>query len=395
MEIFDFTVKVSYLFGVLILVFGILLRKADKITFQKSDIFLSLFLLYGFISIFWSADPKRAVVVWLLWLFVALIYKVIASYKFSREQRKKIIDIVLFSTLLVSLFGLYQFIADSLGISQPLTGLRYQYTKEILGFPRIQSVALEPLYFSNFLFVPLYLSLKKYFDQKRYLGSYFWLSALILANIFLGVSRGAYMALAITLLTLIVYFIIKKEWQKIYNTILLTVFSFMVSILLLLVLDGTDATKTYFNHIVVGDTGTEVSTIGRIDVYDSATETFNKNLMGIGISSWGVEHQGVVDYSDEKSYGNVNNQYLEILVETGILGFVLFILFLIFYIVEARKIIKSSDDKLLLIMMLLGLLAIFIQYNFFSTLYIIYIWAFLGLLKNQETNPKSQTLNSK
>jgi len=357
-EVFDFTVKISYLFGAALILSTIFFKNVRPRKFEKSDIFLTLFLIYGFISIFWACDLTRALVIWSLWFFVALIYKIIS-----------------------------QFIADSIGLSQSLTGLRYQYTKAILGFPRIQSVALEPLYFSNFLLVPLYLTLKRYFDQKKFFSSYFWLTFLIMINIFLGVARSAYLALVITLILLIFYLITKNEWQKIYKILLSIILSFIFSIILLFTFNGLEATKTYFDHITVGDTGTEVSTVGRMEIYKSATEVFLENPLGIGISSWGVEHQSLVDYSNIKSYGNINNQYLEILVEVGVIGFLFYLLFIVFYLREIfANIEKKSTDKLLVIMIGLGILAIITQYNFFSTLYIIYIWAFLGLLKNTKND---------
>jgi len=386
-EVFDFTVKISYLFGAALILSTIFFKNVRLRKFEKSDIFLTLFLIYGFISVFWACDLTRALVIWSLWFFVALIYKIISSLKLSDNQRKKIIDIILYSTLLVALFGLYQFVADSIGLSQSFTGLRYQYTKAILGFPRIQSVALEPLYFSNFLLVPLYLTLKRYFDQKKFFSSYFWLTFLIMINIFLGVARSAYLALVITLILLIFYLITKNEWQKIYKILLSIILSFIFSIILLFTFNGLEATKTYFDHITVGDTGTEVSTVGRMEIYKSATEVFLENPLGIGISSWGVEHQSLVDYSNIKSYGNINNQYLEILVEVGVIGFLFYLLFIVFYLREIfANIEKKSTDKLLVIMIGLGILAIITQYNFFSTLYIIYIWAFLGLLKNTKND---------
>ena len=385
-EVFDFTLKINHFFGIALLLSAIFVKEMRPLSINKSDIFLLLFLLYGFASIFRASDLTRALVIWSLWLLVDLIYKVISSLKLSDEQRTKIIDVILYSTLLVALFGLYQFIADSIGLGQSLTGLRYQYTKEILGFPRIQSVAIEPLYFSNFLLVPFYLALKRYFDHKKFFGSYFWITFLIMINIFLGVSRGAYIALSITIVALIIYLIVKKDWLKIYKILLSLVLSFIASILLIFSLNGTDATKTYFNHIVVRDTNTEVSTTGRVEVYDDALSIFKENPFGIGVASFGVENQSVVDYTDIKSYGAVNNQYLEILVEVGIIGFVLFILFFIYYALELYPNFKRSKNKLYLILLFLGVLAIFIQYNFFSTLYIIYIWVFLGLLKNTKND---------
>jgi hypothetical protein len=61
---------------------------------------------------------------------------------------------------LVALFAIYQFLADMIGLPQTLTVLKEGYTKAVFGFPRnSRFFSMEPLFFGNFLFMPLSLAI--------------------------------------------------------------------------------------------------------------------------------------------------------------------------------------------------------------------------------------------
>ncbi|GAH74752.1 unnamed protein product, partial [marine sediment metagenome] len=79
----------------------------------------------------------------------------------------------------------------------------------------------------------------------------------------------------------------------------------------------------------------------------------------------------------------VNNEYLEILAESGILGLALFALIIIILIIRNIKAIIKAQDKFIKAI-LVGLLAAFIgilvQYNTFSILYVMHIWFTIGLM---------------
>ena len=105
---------------------------------------------------------------------------------------------------------------------------------------------------------------------------------------------------------------------------------------------------------------------------------FANPIFGTGTGSFGVLTK---DAEDKIGYGTVNNEYLEILSENGLVGLALFLSFLIAYALEYKKRLADTDSKTKLMYagLIIGILAIFLQYNFFSTLYIIYIWVFLAL----------------
>ena len=81
-------------------------------------------------------------------------------------------------------------------------------------------------------------------------------------------------------------------------------------------------------------------------------------------------------------YDIVNNQYIELLTETGWVGLSAF-LFLIIFIIWRGVIAFYKSRNRFIKYTLVGLMSAFVatmfQYNFFSTLYIIPIWILIGI----------------
>ena len=153
-KIHGFTIKLSYLVSVLVLMVAIMpqARKGfGSVKASLSDKLLGSLWLVGAFSLLFSPNRSRSLVLLLLWAFVFSMYFITSRALKNQQFRVTAEKVIMITTLLVCIFGLYQFICDSLGLSTSYTGLRDMYTKMVLGFPRIQSVALEPLYFSNYL----------------------------------------------------------------------------------------------------------------------------------------------------------------------------------------------------------------------------------------------------
>ena len=389
-EFVGFTIKISYIVGCILLVVFIFskpLKLFKRFGLSLSDKFLLAFWLFSLLgSLITSPDIKRSLIILALWAFVFLLYLILSRILANAALREKMYKIILFSSALVCLFGLFQFIGDSFGLSTSVTGLRYEYTKVILGFPRIQSVALEPLYFANFLLVPFFISIVKYVQNKEIFRLYFWISILILTNIILTISRGAFIALGVSFFIFMIYLLINRYKENYMNKFIGLIIIFLIAIIisfgLITKLNGKQAISNFADHSVVENVQSDGSALDRIGTYKLALKYFAENpVLGIGPGGFGVLTHGS---GSETGYGIVNNEYIEILSENGLIGFLLFFAFLISYVIEYKNKFQKigSKNKLIFLGLGLGILAILIQYNFFSTLYIIYIWAFMALLKS-------------
>lgn len=122
-----------------------------------------LFPLYCTLSVFWSANPLRAILtVGILWLVIFAIFAIIRlSPLLEPPSRLKIWAIRAFfvSTAVVCLFCFIQSLLDSCGLSRETTLLCAGCTYRSFGFPHPNGFAIEPQFMGNLLLAPTLLVL--------------------------------------------------------------------------------------------------------------------------------------------------------------------------------------------------------------------------------------------
>lgn len=390
------TVRLSQLVGLALLLITLYQLIKGKIDFSRLKKHLKnptivafvFYLLVAFASVFWAIDKEKAFLVATFTTFTFLIGFLIYFW-LKREQDLALVEKYLFySTLIVCLFGIYQFFAESFGLSQFWTGLDDRYLKDVLGFPRIQAASLEPLFLANFLLIPLglfsalYLTGKSVLSQKKLV----FLIVTMIAIIVLTVSRGGYAASMVLILFALTLLFKDYSWKRF--------FGYLAMILAGLIIAGSFVWLS--SYISYGDQSgsqklirhsSQVETeVGdglntREGVWVWGFEAFKQNpIKGVGVGNFGpwLGEQGFPDRTRP-----VNNEFLEIIAETGVLGGSAIALAVIFIFINfIRGYRKVADPRLK--SWLIGLMAIFIafgvQYMTFSTLYIVQVWVMIGLL---------------
>lgn len=388
------TIRASQIFALIALVAWILIFLARKKNFSAKNpilIPISFFIGISALSMINAVNFQRAVLVFLFNAFVIAIALMIPNLVKHREHLDRIVKIILISCFLVSVFGIYQFLGDVAGLSPSLTGLREHYTSAVFGFPRVQSTCLEPLYFANYLLIPislcLALLLKKKEKESRFPIKPLYL-VLILGlasvNLVLTLSRGGYLGfVTVIFLSLVIFFRSLFTWKKVLTFILIVLIAF-TSVYYFLRLAGKEkALETFLTqatNIAQGPAVTE-----RTSTYEEAWRLFKEHpWLGIGVGNFGpayAKHSQIIP--EEIGWPIVNNEFLEILAEVGIFGFLSFLAFiiiLIVYSIRAIKLFKNNYLKTILIGLLIAFCGILVQYQTFSTLYILHIWFLIGLM---------------
>lgn len=382
-----------------------ILRKKEKFYIKKdfSYIIVFFFLLINAISLTYSIYLNRSLEVFIFDTFALISFIFISNITKEKVIFYKIIETLLAISFILGLYGLFQFITGSLSLPLSVSGLRLEYSKTSAFWyiPRVQGTALEPLYWGNFLLIPISLSLSFLLDKlnsnhklDKYTIFYLITLFILLVNIFLTFSRGAWYS---TFLLIIIIFVFNMK--KLINKKTLTyLFSFIfigiTIITLIIVITKTPLSIGLFVNRATSlrdQNGRQVNT-------PMALEFFKQHpITGIGVGGFGEKFQKIIYpnqvISKSNSWAVVSNQYLEILTESGILGLILF-LFLLSYIsynvYQSLKKVNDNKDKVILIALIGGFAGIFLQYISFSTLYITYIWVLLGIL-----NGFCYNLNSK
>lgn len=382
------TIKINQILALMTLTAWVLkmLFCKEKIVYNPLTWPIIIFLLVCFISIFQAGNIERAIQVFIFTLFMAMISFLTVNMVNQTDKLKLAVRIIFFSTLVVCLFALYQFFGDLIGLGQGLTGLKEGYTKATFGFPRMMAFANEPLYLANFLFIPLGMTIALFLQKIKFIKpSYlFTLLALVLIVFVLTVSRGAYLGLA----AMMVFFLIFK-FRKVFTwkNILIGLVTFSIvasSTVYFLMKAEPQAYEEFVKHVTVEDIIAGESIYGRLDSFQKAIQIWQENpILGIGMGNYGPYVKNFPDAENVPGWDIVNNEYLEILAESGYLGLITFIIIFIvliwrFFIVFYRS--KDAFLKTILVGLMAALLAIMVQYNTFSTIYIMHIWFLIGLI---------------
>jgi O-Antigen ligase len=447
-----------------------------------------VFLILSVPSWFAVQDLQRFIIhlVGTIFVFGALI--LLANFATNIWKNLQRLALVLFGC---SIFGLYQFFGDLIGIPPSLTLLRDHYTKIVFGMPRVQGTAVEPLYFAGMLLIaifvlifwicervecdrsnkkPVILSVAKdpvpevniqqnlhselvsesksieFFETNtsaftleatpvsfvtsplsRCNLAQFILNApqrilrstqddghifslkylfLILSTIFtaflLTISKGTFGVLAILSLVLVPVLYLAFDFVRefvgkyIIQTILIAVLGLSLLIvfvnpLILLGEIGTNFVETI--------AGTSASAVERSMFVNEAINEIRQNpFFGIGMGQFGEYAGNNLGGLNEDGKAIVNNVYLEIWLEEGLLAVFFFVLMLVQPVVMLLKNVAMwasplRTNKLAALSLIFILIGYYIQWTLFSPVFIMPIFICLGLAYNlincQDSNMSS------
>ncbi len=423
----------------------ILLLKKDRQLLSHRIHFASYYPLIFFIlsspSWFFIQDFQRFIVHLVGTIFVFGAFVLLSNFATDIWKSLKRLVIVLFGC---SLFGLYQFFGDIVGISPFFTLLREHYTKVVFGVPRIQGTAVEPLYFAGMLMVAIFVlifwiceslefqkklqpssinletsnllyystSVLPNLSQQLRSNSNFMeiiftklavhkvkslsIILLIIFTVFLlTISKGTFGVLTILILPLFVtiflvfnffrQYIYTNLFQGILVMLLLGIifFNFANPIALLGEI-GTNFVETL--------SGTSASAMERSMFSNQAITGIKQNpIFGIGMGQYGSYVGNNLGVLNDDGKAIVNNVYLEIWLEEGILVLFFFVFLLLQPIVILLKFLATQwsllrAETFAALSFVFILVGYYLQWTLFSPIFIMPIFIILGLAYNLISN---------
>ena len=346
------------------------------------------------ISCLTSINPIRALFTFLV--VSCLIISIIALSEFFHQMPapkkpqflNQLKRIFLTSSAIISLFCVLQLLTDALGLSNTITRICSNCTTQIFGFPHANGLAIEPQFMGSLLIAPLFFALNSLLENKNKKSQIklTLVVILIFMALLLTLSRGAIFSVVIALFFLLVFL---KSFKKTLKIAGLTT----ISVILALVFQGSLATvgptNTSFEQAV--STAVNQLTLGKIALVDNQAQSKPENnsesikspteltknpieipaestkgptprftgyvaestdrrlelatfalkitaahptntLFGTGLGSAGTEMY--VHFPKQQGHEKelVQNQYLETILEIGIIGLILLILSLVTFI---------------------------------------------------------------
>jgi hypothetical protein len=374
-------------------------------TVFKDPSYLALLGVVAFfvISTFWTDNPIRGILTAGFFLLLAVFAVVISQrYKDLLRYKKIILRVLAVAYSLALLWAAWQIIGDLFKIDRAYTLLPAMYGGSVFGIARPTGFALEPQFLASLLLIPIGLRLHQALSgkQSRFASVQLFVISVVF---FLTLSRGAYIGLIVLIATLALTY--RASWSRYIKPLSLIMLGFFTMLILVFLggsirqdnISGYDALRRTVTHISLGviqpperspddqapvgpaakdeqptkSTGyIKASTDSRITMSQEVVNIWTKSptnlIFGVGVGGFGAS------LTPPDPSAIVNNYYLELLVETGLVGFGLFLLF--FTILGARLIHLKAW---LLLSLLAGLL---VQAFFFSgNANVIHLWALVGV----------------
>jgi len=395
-EVFDATIRPSVIIGLVLItrVAYLLATKKARINLDFPEKLLIAFMAWLALLVPESININRGVSV-LLFNSFTIVLALSASLLFNKKYIKPIIYSLFLSAVGVCLFGLFQYLGNLYGLPNSITGIRQMYSWQVFGFPRIHSMSLEPLYFASYLLLPfctafcLTLDSKQKIISQKLAGTLLFLFSFI---IFMTVSRGALYGMAGALLIGSALFAKLKLTSL--RRVMLIIFTILIAGGLSLVIinffnkppssftQGQKGANAYIaqlkNTSLDDNDGRAMSRQKAINLVSTEQAVL---LLGVGPGQFGPVVQNNIP--KDGKWTIVNNLPLELLVETGLVGLLLVVVFIASMIFNGMRLglsLPSNETSLFAAIISLYLISQAIQYQGYSTLYVIYIWFPIGLL---------------
>jgi O-antigen ligase len=391
------TVKLSALCALGMLSLLAIRKKMPSVLSQKSVIYLVCWLLWVGLGMLRASDfhaaIKTAVPIGILGLSAIAVAEL-----YKKQMQKEVVRWILIGGLIACLFGIYQFIGNRLGLSNSLTGIRIEYSWERFGFPRMESTALEPLYFSAFLLLPASLLLALLFKDKQHRNKLtYGLLGLFLLCDFLTLSRGGLVAMVLLIgLTLFHYrndilTVMSPKRIGLILAGLLLVIGFGFGAIALVSRKGNDADLTHnktgiqtlISHLTDirffanNQDISKKTSIGERDIARQQSVRILKQSKKTLLIGTGAGQDPSTD--NIKSFGLPNNLILELILQYGLVGFGLFLAFMGYLIKDLWRVRQQSDVGMVAFALLAYFIALLFQAQSFSGLALPHFWFAIGL----------------
>jgi len=356
--------------------------------------FVGASILWQGLTLFWDVNVTRGILTFGVWFLLFLIFSAVVSRaEIIKKMLPSLAKILIISALIMSVFAIIQFVAG-IWLARSETLLCAGCVAGQFGFVRPNVFAIEPQFFGSLLLAPLLILLQSMFAKKmnwRRNLAFIFLSIVLV----LTLSRGAIFAFAAGA---IVLFIVHFREIK---TIIVSIVLIFASVVLALIMQGSAAVLNQNFHekffaavassvdqlsmgVIDFREKTPTSNVSNISQNDqSNSPAFNGyvaestdvrvNLSKLALKTWASNPRyvligtglGGAGVAMNRTFPNeidareiVQNEFVEILLETGLIGAVFFAMVLIGLIYQLR------ERK-----WLWAIVAAFIlQWNFFSGL---------------------------
>ena len=361
--------------------------------YKKHPLYLLglLFPIYISASAIWSINPLRAVmaagILWCLIITGVTLLTIFRTSKFFNKVR--FFKIFFLSTTVFCALCWLQSILDCFEVDRSITLLCKGCVSYSFGFPHPSGLAIEPQFMGNLLLAPTLAAI--YFWARAHSRSkdnvpfssrtLLFFSILFSCTLFFTFSRGAIYSFGVAFIILFIISVAKLRQKGFWKTLPLLFFSLIFTLLM----QGVFSAVSYTDSTFLGGIEKSISqmTLGKVELHleaeptsddtldsESASQTeteapvfdgyveestdtrmrFNRIALELSsktpstlIFGYGLGSAGEIMHKEGKttsSYELIQNEYLSLLLETGVLGLLFAALTVTVVFIATRKLAR-------------------------------------------------------
>lgn len=361
-------------FYVLFSLMGIYYFRGSAIKLSVSFWMMGTFVLYSFFTCFWAIDPNYAFAksktIFILWIFSTMIYCF-----FSKKDYIKIIP----NALLIAGVSLSIYILAYYGVREYFTLISMG---ERVGTD-INNVNAIGLQTGITVIICFYEAMQK---GKKYL--YF----IAVIPFIVSMGTGSRKALVLIVIGMLLLYLLQiQKGKRIKKIIQFMIISFVIIFVLQMPIFQNVMMYRIDSliNLVTGNGKVDHSALERKAMVDIGWNQFlKKPLLGIGMDNAKYvvrEHLGRFVY--------MHNNFVELLVNGGIIGFLLYYSMYVYIFIKQIPFLKAKDDIVILSFIIL-FLQVIMDYGVVSyytkTTYVYLIFGFLSINKNRKIIKKDE-----
>jgi len=354
---------------------------------QRTAVLLGFYGLIGFSSMLYADSPARVMEALVYYAKDAVIALVVVVLLQTGASFRRVVWVLIFVGIFLGTLSSYQYLTGS--FTNNYGGFANARVMQILGQTndyRTGGPIGDPNYFAQILVVIAPLALERFIHDSRMSRRLLalWALAVVFFSIMLTYSRGGFLALAVTVLLFFILYPPRSYQIPVFIVSLLVVFAF--------------APQNYFDRMF--SLSQFFGSTNSLQVQDDALRSrATENLtawemvkshpfLGVGLSNYSIEF---INYSKELGVTIPDHEvaahdlYLEVLAETGIVGFSVFSLIILLSLRSAflaRKAflqVHLSDYAGLVSSFSIGLIGYLVAATFIHGAYPRYFYLLIGI----------------
>jgi len=324
-----------------VLIYDNFKNKKDKIIILSYPfLFYLLFIIWSFISLFWTVNHVRTIVEFIQLLCYGLVYVIVS--KLDKGEHLKLGKFVIFTGVAITILALVEYI----------------FVKS----SRLAGTFTNPNPFGIFVVMLFLIILGFELEKPKFLSKL--IAIIFLSTIILSGSRGSFLSLLIAMPLLLVNTEKKDLLNRLFKVIIFFIIAFLVSksfMIISTIVQNSLIDRTLAGSFIRIDNFIPSSLTGRLEFWKVAGKLItNKPINGYGLGTYFAAYY--LEYGNNLWYARfTHNHYLQIIVELGFVGFTFIAAFFSMTLFNIYKIIKNKDYPFYLTGLFAATIAFFIH----------------------------------